>query len=73
MTYARKQQKPVTIVYKNVPRRFGHAATDRQSAYLSPEEIQVRSPELAKRWNGLTQHLERGGAQSTRVRMQAAC
>lgn len=39
VSYARKHKKPVTIVYRDVPRRFGHAATDRQAAYLSEEEI----------------------------------
>lgn len=27
------------IVYQNITRRFGHASTDRQSAYLTKEEI----------------------------------
>jgi 2-oxoisovalerate dehydrogenase E1 component len=37
--YCRNQQKPITIIYKNLKRRFGHAASDRQEAYLSDEEI----------------------------------
>ena len=36
---ARRTQKPCVLVFQNVPRRFGHAATDRQEAYLSHEEI----------------------------------
>ena len=38
--YSRTTSKPSLILLKNVPRRFGHAATDRQSAYLTEEEIQ---------------------------------
>eukprot|EP00943_MAST-04B_sp_MAST-4B-sp1_P008904 g8904.t1 len=38
-TYARKRGAPATVVYKNITRRFGHAATDRQAAYLSSNEI----------------------------------
>ena len=38
---ARKRKKPVFLLYKNLPRRFGHAATDRQSAYLSNSEIEA--------------------------------
>lgn len=37
--YSRKNKKPAAIIYQDVPRRFGHAATDRQSAYMSPDEI----------------------------------
>eukprot|EP00055_Hartaetosiga_balthica_P006411 m.20037 g.20037 ORF g.20037 m.20037 type:complete len:807 (+) comp5207_c0_seq1:104-2524(+) len=37
--YARKQKKPCIFVVKEVPRRFGHAATDRQVAYLTMDEI----------------------------------
>eukprot|EP00011_Vannellida_sp_DIVA3-517-6-12_P005003 CAMPEP_0114614132 /NCGR_PEP_ID=MMETSP0168-20121206/5492_1 /TAXON_ID=95228 ORGANISM="Vannella sp., Strain DIVA3 517/6/12" /NCGR_SAMPLE_ID=MMETSP0168 /ASSEMBLY_ACC=CAM_ASM_000044 /LENGTH=776 /DNA_ID=CAMNT_0001825163 /DNA_START=60 /DNA_END=2390 /DNA_ORIENTATION=- len=37
--YARKKKRPVAVVYDKLPRRFGHAATDRQDAYLSAEEI----------------------------------
>jgi pyruvate/2-oxoglutarate/acetoin dehydrogenase E1 component/TPP-dependent pyruvate/acetoin dehydrogenase alpha subunit len=38
---ARKYQTPVLILYQNMVRRFGHAATDRQSAYLSAQQIQL--------------------------------
>jgi len=37
--YARKRGAPATVVFKNITRRFGHAATDRQAAYLSNDEI----------------------------------
>lgn len=37
--YARTFQKPALLLYSNLPRRFGHAATDRQSSYMSEEEI----------------------------------
>jgi 2-oxoisovalerate dehydrogenase E1 component len=37
--YVRRHKKPATIVYSDVPRRFGHAATDRQIAYMSADEI----------------------------------
>ncbi len=38
--YVRKTQKPAIIVIDEVKRQFGHAATDRQNAYLSDEEIE---------------------------------
>jgi hypothetical protein len=37
--YSRKQSAPSVILYKDLVRRFGHAATDRQHAYLQEEEI----------------------------------
>ena len=37
--YTRNTSRPAFILYKNIPRRFGHAATDRQLAYLTPDEI----------------------------------
>jgi 2-oxoisovalerate dehydrogenase E1 component len=36
--YARKHQSPCVLIYKT-HRRFGHAATDRQDAYLDAETI----------------------------------
>jgi len=36
---ARKKKGPVAIIFQNIPRRYGHAATDRQMAYLTKEEI----------------------------------
>jgi 2-oxoisovalerate dehydrogenase E1 component len=38
--YSRRRNAPSVVVYKNLVRRFGHAATDRQFAYLSEAEIQ---------------------------------
>jgi len=35
----RRTKRPGMLVVKNLARRFGHAATDRQFAYLSGEEI----------------------------------
>ena len=37
--YARKKKRPSMVVYDELPRRFGHAATDRQNAYMSMDEI----------------------------------
>lgn len=37
--YVRTTRQPALLLLSNVPRRFGHAATDRQSAYLSEVEI----------------------------------
>ena len=38
--YVRKTQKPAIIVIDEIIRQFGHAATDRQSAYLTQNEIE---------------------------------
>ena len=38
-SYSRKFSRPSAVLYKNIRRRFGHAATDRQIAYLTQEEI----------------------------------
>ena len=37
--YSRNQKKPAVLVFKSLTRRFGHAATDRQAAYMSNVEI----------------------------------
>jgi len=37
--YARDRQAPACVVFQNVVRRFGHAATDRQFDYMSKAEI----------------------------------
>lgn len=37
---ARQTKKPQLLVLQDITRRFGHAATDRQAAYLSKQEIQ---------------------------------
>lgn len=39
--YARHYQSPCVLLYSNIVRRFGHAATDRQNAYLDDESIQT--------------------------------
>jgi len=39
LEHVRQNTSPAVLVYGNLPRRFGHAATDRQSAYLSQDEI----------------------------------
>jgi 2-oxoisovalerate dehydrogenase E1 component len=39
IAYSRRTGKPSIIVYSKIARRFGHAATDRQAAYLS--EVQI--------------------------------
>lgn len=37
--YTRSTGRPSILVFQGIVRRFGHAATDRQFAYLSKEEI----------------------------------
>jgi len=37
--YSRSTRRPCLMLIKGLARRFGHAATDRQSAYLSSEAI----------------------------------
>ena len=41
-TYTRTKQRPAVLYVKNLVRRFGHAATDRQNAYMEGKEIQGR-------------------------------
>ena len=36
----RSSRGPATLLIENVPRRFGHAATDRQLAYLTADEME---------------------------------
>lgn len=38
--YARKTSRPAVLYIHSLPRRFGHAATDRQFAYYSAADIQ---------------------------------
>ena len=38
--YVRKKRKPAVAMFSNLPRRYGHAATDRQQAYLTNDEIE---------------------------------
>jgi len=37
--FVRREQKPAVLVMGNLTRRFGHAATDRQSAYRNQRDI----------------------------------
>lgn len=37
--YCRRFGRPAVMVVRGIVRRFGHAATDRQAAYLSPDQI----------------------------------
>jgi len=37
--YSRRQSSPSLILYREITRRFGHAATDRQRAYLSEDDV----------------------------------
>lgn len=36
----RQRRRPALLLVEEISRRFGHAATDRQAAYLSKEEIE---------------------------------
>lgn len=38
--YARQTSAPAVVIYRDIVRRFGHAATDRQHAYLHENDIQ---------------------------------
>jgi TPP-dependent pyruvate/acetoin dehydrogenase alpha subunit/pyruvate/2-oxoglutarate/acetoin dehydrogenase E1 component len=38
--FSRKHQSPCVVLYQNLVRRFGHAATDRQNAYFNSDVIQ---------------------------------
>ena len=60
MDYARQFQSPCVLLYGNIVRRFGHAATDRQDAYLDQTRIQTMTDtcvlqraifEAVERWN----------------------
>lgn len=39
--HSRRRAEPSAVVFRNLARRFGHAGTDRQFAYLSEAEIQA--------------------------------
>ncbi len=39
LQYSRSTSRPSVLLMQNLPRRFGHAATDRQFAYMSNEDI----------------------------------
>jgi TPP-dependent pyruvate/acetoin dehydrogenase alpha subunit len=38
--FSRQLGRPSIILYKNIKRRFGHAATDRQNAYMTQSQIE---------------------------------
>lgn len=40
VNYARRHSAPAVVLYQGLTRRFGHAATDRQQAYLDEAQIQ---------------------------------
>jgi 2-oxoisovalerate dehydrogenase E1 component len=69
--YARKYQAPVMIHYTDLIRRFGHAATDRQSAYLSLDDITkalhstVVEDAIQQLMNELTYHITTTTATTT--------
>ena len=42
-SYSRKHGRPSVLVFNELVRRFGHAATDRQDAYYTAQEIQTRA------------------------------
>eukprot|EP00929_Paragymnodinium_shiwhaense_P077325 TRINITY_DN39818_c0_g2_i1.p1 TRINITY_DN39818_c0_g2~~TRINITY_DN39818_c0_g2_i1.p1 ORF type:complete len:777 (-),score=162.47 TRINITY_DN39818_c0_g2_i1:152-2482(-) len=39
LSYARKRRSPALVYFHSLSRRFGHAGTDRQDAYLTADEI----------------------------------
>jgi TPP-dependent pyruvate/acetoin dehydrogenase alpha subunit len=43
LQYSRKTSSPCVLLLTNIPRRFGHAATDRQSAYMTKQEMEAVS------------------------------
>jgi len=43
ISHTRQNRTPSVLVFSNLPRRFGHAATDRQAAYYTPEQIKKYS------------------------------
>jgi len=55
--YARHYQSPCVIIYTNLVRRFGHAATDRQSAYLDSLTIDAMADTCVLQ-NAMTQAVE---------------
>jgi TPP-dependent pyruvate/acetoin dehydrogenase alpha subunit len=60
--YSRKYSAPSLILYQELTRRFGHAATDRQHAYLDADDIASMAESdvvasgivQAVNWNGIT-------------------
>ena len=45
MDFTRRHCAPTVLLYSGLVRRFGHAATDRQFAYLTPEQIEAMANE----------------------------
>lgn len=39
--YCRKYGRPALVLIRGLVRRFGHAATDRQTAYLTTDQINI--------------------------------
>ena len=61
--YSRKHSAPSLILYEELTRRFGHAATDRQHAYLDPSVIESMAEkdvvagaivQAVEQWNAMT-------------------
>ena len=61
--YSRKYSAPSLILYQELTRRFGHAATDRQHAYLEPDAIDSMAEsdvigsgvvQAVEQWNALS-------------------
>lgn len=61
--YSRKYSSPTLVLYQELTRRFGHAATDRQHAYLDAEVVDRMAEsdvvasgivQAAEQWNAIT-------------------
>jgi 2-oxoisovalerate dehydrogenase E1 component len=61
VAYARTRSAPAVVLYKNLVRRFGHAATDRQASYLTERQIQ-RMAENAVLERNMTRAVRMGAA-----------
>jgi 2-oxoisovalerate dehydrogenase E1 component len=59
VAYARRHSAPAVVLYKNLVRRFGHAASDRQTAYLDESQIQAMADHCVVERN-LAQAVETG-------------
>mmetsp|Transcript_1141 Transcript_1141/g.2241 ORF Transcript_1141/g.2241 Transcript_1141/m.2241 type:complete len:816 (-) Transcript_1141:200-2647(-) len=62
-SYSRKYSAPSLILYQELTRRFGHAATDRQHAYLNADVVDRMAEsdvvasgivQAAEQWNAIT-------------------
>ncbi|CUE89681.1 pyrimidine-binding dehydrogenase, putative, partial [Bodo saltans] len=47
LAYVRSNRKPAVLLVTDITRRFGHAATDRQAAYMTADEIRRRQATCA--------------------------